>query len=384
MPSFPSGTWSTSLLERAIAAYSPRPTDQPVTSAGFSRLARHILEDGLRLLLSTGCDEITGSQVTHVKVTGVQILSAGMRSVVLRLELHGFAEPSVVLKYFRRKDSATNSGGFGYLREKHGLVALEQLVQGLYPNLLAADDTARLLILEDAAGGSSSVSLGKFLLSSGADAAPHRALNSWVDAWASILGSPAQASAQASFAAKLASADARASAPGSLPSPQLAVMGLRVLAERQGVMVGSVEFAHMEQAVNSIIYPGPSERVLSSGDFSPANLLLSGTGRLAYSRQTLRAGPVAAAHSTPTVRVVDAEGTCLHHWALPVAELLLGFPSWPAGPVPGPLLESELWQLEAQRFYELVAPAPLADVHQDERVAAAVLVVRAILAEQLQ
>lgn len=354
MPSFPSGTWSSSLLEHAIAVYSPRPTDQPVSSAAFGRLAQHLLEEGLRLLPASG----SGGEIT-----GVEILSAGMRSVVLRLGIPGFAEPSVVLKYFRRKDSATNSGGFGYLREKHGLAALNQVAPGLYPRLLASDDTARLLILEDLVSSNSTVSLGDILLSSGADAAPHRSLTAWVDTWASILRSPAQAAAQASFSAELARADARASAPGSLPSPQLAFRGLHLLAERQGVAVESAEFAQMEQAVTSIIYPAPSERVLSSGDFSPANLLH-------------RAAPV------PGVHGIDAEGTCWHHWALPIAELLLGFPSWPEGPLPPALVASPTWQTKTQDFYQRIAPRPQTTLDRDEQVAAAALTIQAILAEQ--
>lgn len=354
MPSFPSGTWSSSLLEHAIAVYSPHPTEQPVTSAAFGRLVRHLLEDGLRLLPASG----SGGEIT-----GVEILSAGMRSVVLRLGLRDFAEPSVVLKYFRRKDSATNSGGFGYLREKHGLSALEQVAPGLYPRLLASDNTARLLILEDVTSSNPTVSLGDLLLSTGADAAPHRGLTAWVDTWASILRSPAQAAAQVSFSAELASADTRASAPGSLPSPQLAFRGLHLLAKRQGVAVESAEFARMEQAVASIIYPVPSERVLSSGDFSPANLL-----------------PQAAPASG--VRGIDAEGTCWHHWALPVAELLLGFPSWPEGPLPLALVASPTWQTKTQDFYQRIAPCPQATLDRDKQVAAATLTIQAILAEQ--
>lgn len=354
MPSLPSATWSSSLLEQAIAVYSPQPTDQPVTSTAFGRLAWHLLESGVQLLPTAG----SGGEIT-----GVEILSAGMRSVVLRLRLQGFAEPSVVLKYFRRKDSATNSGGFGYLREKHGLSALEQVAPGLYPRLIATDDTARLLILEDVASSNPTVSLDDLLLSSGADATPHQALTAWVDTWASILRSPAQAAAQASFSAELANADTRASAPGSLPSPQLAFRGLRLLAKRQGVAVESAEFTQMEQAVAGIIYPAPSERVLSSGDFSPANLLL-------------QAAPASR------VRGIDAEGSCWHHWALPVAELLLGFPSWPKGPVSADLLGSALWQGAAQRFYEQVAPSPLSDLGTERSVVTAQLAIRAILAEQ--
>ncbi|WP_237198508.1 hypothetical protein [Rothia nasimurium] len=333
---------------QAASAYSHSAVEQPVDSPAFLRLLAGLLERSVEL--------------TGVQVASAQILSSGMRSVVVRVRDHRGA--SCVLKYFRRKDSARNSGGFGYLREKHGLAALEQVAPGLYPRLLAADDAARLLILEDVTGGfSSAISLGELLLSSGADATPRQALDAWVDTWASILGSPAQAAARASFAAELASADARASAPGSLPSPQLAFKGLRLLAEREGVPVGSVEFTRMEQAVEGIIYPAPSERVLSSGDFSPANLLH-------------QAAPASG------LRGIDAEGTCWHHWALPVAELLLGFPSWPEGPLPPALVASPTWQTKTQDFYQRIAPRPQTTLDRDKQVTAATLTIQAILAEQ--
>lgn len=348
MPVRPSPSFFASRAAQAASAHSPSAVEQPVDSPAFLRLLAGLLERSVEL--------------TGVQVADAEVLSSGMRSVVVRVRDHRGA--SCVLKYFRRKDSTRNSGGFGYLREKHGLAALEQVAPGLYPRLLAADDAARLLILEDVTGGASSaISLGELLLSSGADAAPRQALDAWVDTWASILGSPAQAAAQASFAAELASADARASAPGSLPSPQLAFKGLRLLAEKEGVPVGSAEFTQMEHAMEGIIYPAPSERVLSSGDFSPANLLW-------------QAAPGSG------IRGIDAEGTCWHHWALPVAELLLGFPSWPEGPVSADLLGSALWQGAAQRFYEQVAPSPCGSVHDDAQVAAAMVAVQAIMAEQ--
>ncbi|WP_326504230.1 hypothetical protein [Rothia nasimurium] len=343
----PSPSFFASRAAQAASTYSPSAVEQPVDSPAFLRLLAGLLERSV---------ELTGAQVADA-----QILSSGMRSVVVRVRDHRGV--SCVLKYFRRKDSARNSGGFGYLREKHGLAALDQVAPGLYPRLLASDDTARLLILEDVASSNPTVSLGDLLLSAGADAAPRQALDAWVDTWASILGSPAQAASQAFFAAELASADARASVPGSLPSPQLAFKGLRLLAEREGVPVGSVEFTQMEQAVEGIIYPAPSERVLSSGDFSPANLLQ-------------QAAP------GPGIRGIDAEGTCWHHWALPVAELLLGFPSWPDGPLPQAVISSLIWRTKTQEFYERVSPQPQVAFDRDQQVASAVLALQAILTEQ--
>ncbi|WP_421083432.1 hypothetical protein [Rothia nasimurium] len=353
------------LAQQAASSYRAKPTDQPVMSPAFLRLLTHVLHQA--------------SLQAGRQVAAAEVLSAGMRSVVVRVTWAGPALPAprgrtAVLKYFRRRDSATNSGGFGYLREKHGLPALAELMPGLYPQLLTADDEHRLLILEDVSGSPSPVSLGDLMLSTGADATPHQALTAWADTWASILSSPAQATTQASFSAELARADARASAPGSLPSPQLAFKGLHLLAERQGVAVGSAEFAHMERAVASIIYPAPSERVLSSGDFSPANLLVT----LPTPPPGAGAGP-----SLPLpVRGIDAEGTCLHHWALPLAEMLLGFPSWPEGPLPPATAQSPSWRGVAQELYRRICPTPQADMDADPRLAAAYLTIRAILAEQ--
>lgn len=344
----PSPSFFASRADQAASAYSPSAVEQPVDSPAFLRLLAGLLERSVEL--------------TGVQVADAQILSSGMRSVVVRVRDHRGV--SCVLKYFRRKDSACNSGGFGYLREKHGLAALEQVAPGLYPRLLAADDAARLLILEDVISGfSSATSLGELLLSAGADAAPRQALDAWVDTWASILGSPAQAASQAFFAAELASADARASAPGSLPSPQLALKGLPLLARATKVALDSAEYAVWERRVLGIVYPADGEAVLSSGDFSPANLLMDGS-------------------VTGSVRGIDAEGTCLHHWALPVAEFLLGFPSWPAGPVPAVLRESRIWQEAARSFYQKIAPHPCSKITDDKSVEAAQITIKAILVEQ--
>lgn len=337
-----------SLASRAASSYRSSPTEQPADSPAFQALLAGILERASSLLTA----QERGSLVAG------QVLSAGMRSVVVRVQVEDGT--SWVVKYFRRRDSASNSGGFGYLREKHGLPALSLLAPGLYPAFLASDDDARLLVLEDVSAGSPADSLGDLLLSSPADSLKGQALDTWVDTWAGLLSSPAQATAQEALRTALGEADPRAVSPGSLPSPQLAFKGLPLLAEGRGLPLGSADLRQMEQAVKSIIYPEADQLVLSSGDFSPANILLTAGG----------------------LRGIDAEGACIHHWALPLAELLLGFPSWPQGPLPAALLSGEAWQTACQEFYRRVAPAPEPSYRQDARVKAAVLTLEAILAEQ--
>lgn len=378
MSALPSASFFWSLAQRTSAGYCPQVTEQDVSSPRFLQLLAWLLNQASKALAA--CP-------THA-----QILSAGMRSVVIRVrfspgtvDLPGLGEvPSVILKYFRRKDSASNSGGFGYLREKHGLGALDALVPGLYTRLLAADDASRLLILEDIKSDSfSSVSLGELLLSSRADTTSLQALDAWAFTWANILGSPAQATAQESFAEALAEADPQATAPGSIPSPQLAFKGLALLAKAKGVALDSEEFELWQKQVGSIISPEPDDAVLSSGDFSPANLLLPSRDYLTGSGNSrdLSANPVFPL--VRAVRAIDAEGSCIHHWALPVAEMMLGFPSWPKGPVSTALAGHENWQLATQKFYRLVAPYPHTDVYQAPAVRSAVLTIQAVLAEQL-
>ncbi|MDO4898332.1 MAG: hypothetical protein Q3965_03390 [Rothia sp. (in: high G+C Gram-positive bacteria)] len=370
MPSSSAIPYFCSLVDDAVAVYTPGATEQAVGSIGFRKLAVQVLEAAQPLVQQAG---------SAVHFTGVQVLSAGMRSVVLRVFCQGFSSQSFILKYFRRHDSASNSGGFGYLREKHGLVALDRLVPRLYPRLYAASDEARLLVLEDVtASFPAASSLGGTLLSSptGQDAGTQQALDIWVDVWAMVLTSSAQANAQAFYSRALSLADPQATSPGALPSPRLAFKGLELLALQENVALGSAEFARHEEMVHSIIYPGTEDRVLSSGDFSPANLLAL-TSEVAGRAP---GNPVLA--SVQNARGIDAEGTCWHHWALPVAELILGFPSWPEGPLPASMVHSETWQTATQRFYQRVAPAPLTGASADPRVHAALLTVRAILAEQ--
>lgn len=361
------------LARQAASAYTAKPSDQPVLSPAFIRLLTTILAQAPRLL---------GHQVGSA-----EILSAGMRSVVVRVGSAGSTSAgpisasargrTAVLKYFRRKDSASNSGGFGYLREKHGLAALDQIAPGLYPKLLATDDEARLLALEDVAppphqdGKSISqawIPLADFFTGNPAD--QKLALTAYTETWAQILTSPHQEKAASSFTSALAAADPAAPRPGAQPSPRLAIKGLNVLAHQAGLEPDSPQLALWHNQVHSIIYPAPTHQVLSSGDFSPTNLLI----------QPQPAGTNPSA--TPRIRAIDAEGTCLHHWALPLAEMRLGFPSWPDGPLPSSLISTPIWRTATDNLYRRIAPTPLPHPTQDPHLAAAQLTIQATLAEQ--
>lgn len=343
------------LCARAVGAYTPGPTDSPVTSGKFRSLLASM---------------VAWSRAFVAEPEQVSILSAGMRSVVV---LVAGAEDSVVVKHFRRRDSASNSGGFGYLREKHGLIALNQLVPGSYSALLGFDDRARCLALEQVPGPPLSQVLARLLgqnqPASKNGAGPRTAcppdeelgqlLDAWVDFYSALLTSPYQAQAQATFRQALAQADPQAPSPGSLTSPNLALKGLKTL--MPGLAPDSPEWTAHHQQLESILYPAPQHSILSPGDFSPANLVLA---------QTQPKG-------------IDAEGTAIHHWALPLAELILGFPSYPGPPLPPQALTSAPWARAAHRLYRTICPyQPHPSPAQDPQVQAALLTIRAILAEQ--
>ena len=371
------------LCQLAISSYRPGPKESPVDTPKFRALLEVMVDFGARFL---------DGELAHVK-----IYSAGMRSVVIRVadfdDSFETGNPratgsAVVVKYFRRKDSACNSGGFGYLREKHGLVALNSLVPGSYSALLGFDDSARFLAVEQVAGfplvlgmipyaagfgeagsaDSGADGSGSVLSPAGSkiqDAAVQQVLKAWVDFWVGIFTSPHQESAQNKFVSALASADSLAVSPGSLASPQLAFKGLEKLCLAEGIDLDSADFRERTAQVESIIYPEPEDTVLSSGDFSPANVLTDSL-------------------TTPQkVRGIDAEGSALHHWALAVAEFALGFPSCPWAPLDSDMVSSKTWQNQVTRFYRLVCPIhPTENPLDDARVGAAVLTVKCILAEQ--
>lgn len=371
------------LCQQAISAYRPGPKESPVDTPKFSAL--------LEAMVVFGAGFLDG-ELAHVK-----IYSAGMRSVVIRVadfdNSYETGDPratgsAVVVKHFRRKDSASNSGGFGYLREKHGLTALNSLVPGSYSALLGFDDDARLLAVEQVAGfplvlgmipygagtfgicsaDSSADGSGSVLSPAGSkiqDAAVQQALAAWVVFGVGIFNSPHQKTVQKEFVSALASADSLAVSPGSLASPQLALRGLEKLCLAEGIALESAEFRERTAQVESIIYPDPEDTVLSSGDFSPANVLTDSLS------------------NPETVKGIDAEGSALHHWALAVAEFALGFPSCPWAPLDSYMVSSQTWQDQVARFYRLVCHShPAEKPLDDARVGAAVLTVKCILVEQ--
>ena len=133
------------ILERAITEYHPAPTHSPADSEAFRGSV-------LKMLSWAATLPAIGDRIP----LSLTILSTGMRSVVLRVRYgsnpHTPWQPeSVILKRYRRGDSATNAGGFGYLREKYGAVALDEMVPDIYPALYGVDDDLRCLALEDVA-----------------------------------------------------------------------------------------------------------------------------------------------------------------------------------------------------------------------------------------
>ncbi|MEX3611144.1 hypothetical protein VVR12_08860 [Rothia sp. LK2588] len=337
-----------SLLTDAVSAFIPAPADAPVATDAFGRLFRNILQAYDPHAENAGAPRLE-------EIRSVRILSAGMRSVVLRA--HG-PSSSVILKYFRRRDSAHNSGGFGYLREKHGLPALNGLLPGSYCALLFADDDARLLCLEDIDG------VPLIGLSPRDDPRwTEGALADWCDFWVEILNAHPTSDLDAvrHFTQSIARADPQARRPGALPSPRLAERGLRRWAAASGMAEYSPAFSLLLDQLDQVTTPPPELAVFSAGDFSPHNLLLCPQGG---------------------IRGIDAEGACVHHRLLPVAELFLGFPSAPGYPTYTLGFSATTWLEHTQNFYERVTPAPLADLREDARVRAAVLYTRAVLAEQ--
>ncbi len=154
------------------------------------------------------------------------ILSTGMRSVVLRVRYgsnpHTPWQPeSVILKRYRRGDSATNAGGFGYLREKYGAVALDEMVPDIYPALYGVDDDLRCLALEDVAF-EGSVPVANSLI---ADTSTQlfnqnntaRAFAAYAAVWGEFARQGIFDDTVDQYRASLAKADRRAQFPGQCP-----------------------------------------------------------------------------------------------------------------------------------------------------------------------
>lgn len=334
------------LIEEAIAAYSPVP---PQASADSASMRQNLMQ-----LLSWAHSL---EQVAARTVERVQILGTGMRSVVVRVAYEPAAEPagslptSIIVKRYRRKDSTVNAGGFGYLRERYGLEALNLQVPGLFPQLYGADPELRVLALEDVSAGTvegEQYSVAHALLE-GTEQQALDALNYYIEAYRALAASGIMGEAVEDYRLNLARADRKAQFPGAIASPGLAERGLKKLygvtdearaPEHDADSPASSSAAHGDAPVlpaaveelsfrfRRVLQPFFTKRppvpeqfklnrgrvyMLSSGDFSPQNVLIGSA-------------------DGAQVRMVDAEGTCLHHRGFPFVEAMLGFPSSPEYP----------------------------------------------------
>ena len=334
------------LIEEAIAAYSPVP---PQASADSASMRQNLMQ-----LLSWAHSL---EQVAARTVERVQILGTGMRSVVARVAYEPAAESSeslptsIIVKRYRRKDSTVNAGGFGYLRERYGLEALNLQVPGLFPQLYGADPELRVLALEDVSAGTvegEQYSVAHALLE-GTEQQALDALNYYIEAYRALAASGIMGEAVEDYRLNLARADRKAQFPGAIASPGLAERGLKKLygvadearsPEHDADSPDSSSAAHEDAPVlpaaveelsfrfRRVLQPFFTKRppvpeqfklnrgkvyMLSSGDFSPQNVLIGSA-------------------DGAQVRMVDAEGTCLHHRGFPFVEAMLGFPSSPEYP----------------------------------------------------
>lgn len=342
-------------LASATGCFVPGRSESPVNTAKFLALAESMV-----------CFATDSLSLSPALVHKVEILSAGMRSVVLRVGCANEEQSGVIVKFFRRKDGASNSGGFGYLREKHGLKCLNLLgnQKDSIPSFsrgYASNDSLRMLLIEDVPG----IPLAEGLFS------PERALlalECWVDFWIRQLTSPAQSSAQEYFRELIQRADPLAKNPGSLTSPRLVFKGLEKYGALRGLNPDSLKARELRGQISQVLAPTESSQlVLTSGDFSPHNLLWDCTEH--------------------TVRGIDAEGSAIHHQFLPLAELLLGFPSAPHYPRYMNHLSEKQWLAQGLRLYQAMSPdtpESVSAMMQDSTLRAAVITVICTLAEQGQ
>ena len=334
------------LIEEAIAAYSPVP---PQASADSASMRQNLMQ---LLSWAHSLDQVAARTVERV-----QILGTGMRSVVVRVAYEPAVESaeslptSIIVKRYRRKDSTVNAGGFGYLRERYGLEALNLQVPGLFPQLYGADPELRVLALEDVSAGTvegEQYSVAHALLE-GTEQQALDALNYYIEAYRCLAASGIMGEAVEDYRLNLARADRKAQFPGAIASPGLAERGLKKLygvadearsPEHDADSPDSSSAAHEDAPVlpaaveelsfrfRRVLQPFFTKRppvpeqfklnrgkvyMLSSGDFSPQNVLIGSA-------------------DGAQVRMVDAEGTCLHHRGFPFVESMLGFPSSPEYP----------------------------------------------------
>ena len=361
----------TGLIESAIDTYSPAKNHAPADSGTFREDAAQAILWACSLAVFTGREPLA-----------VTILGTGMRSVVLRVqyEAAGDAPSTMILKWYRRQDSVKNSGGFGYLRERHGLVALGELAPGVFPHLYGADDDLRCVALEDVAFADARA-VGDALLPSTTQTPPGYlafAVDSYLSVWNALAEAGVMPRAVERYRKALAKADRKAQHPGAMPSPALAENGLASLyPEADGLQVPEdvelEELGEQQQTLIEMAYrfrrvvqpfftkrpPVPEQFTLnrgqvymfSSGDFSPHNVLF-GSAR-------------------DTVRAFDAEGPCIHHRGFPFVEAMLGFPSSPQYPLYRVDREQELPKFYTVLFGEIPLDARLAE---DIAVCAAITV----------
>ena len=342
----PDGEHLSALIEEAIAAYSPVP---PQASADSASMRQNLMQ---LLSWAHSLDQVAARTVERV-----QILGTGMRSVVVRVAYEPAVESaeslptSIIVKRYRRKDSTVNAGGFGYLRERYGLEALNLQVPGLFPQLYGADPELRVLALEDVSAGTvegEQYSVAHALLE-GTEQQALDALNYYIEAYRALAASGIMGEAVEDYRLNLARADRKAQFPGAIASPGLAERGLKKLygvadearsPEHDADSPDSSSAAHEDAPVlpaaveelsfrfRRVLQPFFTKRppvpeqfklnrgkvyMLSSGDFSPQNVLIGSA-------------------DGAQVRMVDAEGTCLHHRGFPFVEAMLGFPSSPEYP----------------------------------------------------
>ena len=342
----PDGELLNTLIEEAIAAYSPVP---PQASADSVSMRQNLMQ---LLSWAHSLEQVAGRAVERV-----QILGTGMRSVVVRVAYEPASESaqslptSIIVKRYRRKDSTVNAGGFGYLRERYGLEALNQQVPGLFPQLYGADAELRVLALEDVSAGTvegEQYSVAHALLE-GTEQQALDALGYYIEAYRSLAASGIMGEAVEDYRLNLARADRKAQFPGAIASPGLAERGLKKLYgvadeartpehdadspasspaayEDAPVLPAAVEelsfrFRRVLQPFFTKRPPVPEQfkinrgrvYMLSSGDFSPQNVLIGSA-------------------DGAQVRMVDEEGTCRHHRGFPFVEAMLGFPSSPEYP----------------------------------------------------
>ena len=349
----PDGELLNTLIEEAIAAYSPVPPHASADSASMRQTLMQLLSWAYSL-----------EQVAARTVERVQILGTGMRSVVVRVVYEPAAESaqsfestqslptSIIVKRYRRKDSTVNAGGFGYLRERYGLEALNRQVPGLFPQLYGADPELRVLALEDVSAGTvegEQYSVAHALLE-GTEQQALDALNYYIEAYRSLAASGIMGEAVEEYRLNLARADRKVHFPGAIASPGLAERGLKKLygvadearspehgadsspdsspAAHEDAPVLPTAVEELSFRFRRVLQPFFTKRppvpeqfklnrgrvyMLSSGDFSPQNVLIGSA-------------------DGAQVRMVDAEGTCLHHRGFPFVEAMLGFPSSPEYP----------------------------------------------------